>query len=99
MQTPLDSGFTAMSTTDDVMAGVDLGGMTAMVTGGYSGLGLETTRALVKAGAHVVVPARRPELAHERLDHLSDVTVIHMDLADHARPPSSWARPSRGSTC
>lgn len=84
MQTPLDSGFTAMSTTDDVMAGVDLGGMTAMVTGGYSGLGLETTRALVKAGAHVVVPARRPELAHERLDHLSDVTVIHMDLADLA---------------
>ncbi|WP_374203727.1 SDR family NAD(P)-dependent oxidoreductase [Pseudonocardia sp. ICBG601] len=45
-----------------------------MVTGGYSGLGLETTRALVKAGARVLVPARRPELAHERLGHLSNVT-------------------------
>ncbi|WP_374111645.1 SDR family NAD(P)-dependent oxidoreductase [Pseudonocardia sp. ICBG1142] len=76
VQAPLDSGFTATSTTDDVMAGVDLGGATAMVTGGYSGLGLETTRALVKAGARVLVPARRPELAHERLGHLSNVTVM-----------------------
>lgn len=83
-QTPLNAGFTASSTTQEVMAGVDLIGKTALVTGGYSGLGLETTHALVKAGARVLVPARRPDLAHSRLDSLSNVTVIPMDLADLA---------------
>ncbi|WP_313022142.1 SDR family NAD(P)-dependent oxidoreductase [Mobilicoccus sp.] len=62
-QAPLGSGFTAASTADDVVAGVDLDGRTALVTGGYSGLGLETTRALVKVGARVLVPARRPDVA------------------------------------
>lgn len=83
-QTLLQSGFTAASTADEVMAGVDLEGKTALVTGGYSGLGLETTRALAKAGAHVLVPARRPDLAHARLDGLERVTVVPMDLADLA---------------
>lgn len=83
-QTPLHSGFTAASTADEVMAHVDLEGKTALVTGGYSGLGLETTRALVKAGARVLVPARRPEIAHGQLHGLERVTVIPMDLADLA---------------
>ncbi|MFI7661233.1 hypothetical protein ACIBTW_20385 [Micromonospora parva] len=47
------------STTDDVLAGIDLTGTTALVTGGYSGLGLATTRALTQAGARVIVPALR----------------------------------------
>jgi NAD(P)-dependent dehydrogenase (short-subunit alcohol dehydrogenase family) len=38
----------------------------------------------VKAGARVLVPARRPELAHARLDGLEGVAVIPMDLADLA---------------
>lgn len=63
------------------MAGIDLHGATALVTGGYSGLGLETTRALVTAGARVVVPARRPRLARERLGEL-ECTIVPMDLAD-----------------
>ena len=54
-QHPLGSGFTAASTVDDVMAGIDLTGTTAVVTGGHSGLGLVTTRALAGAGASVVV--------------------------------------------
>lgn len=83
-QTPLGSGFTAASTAAEVMTGVDLDGKTALVTGGYSGLGLETTQALVKAGARVLVPARRPELARARLDGLQGVTVIPMDLANLA---------------
>jgi len=83
-QTPLRSGFTAASTAEEVVADVDLGGKTALVTGGYSGLGLETTRALARAGVRVLVPARRPELAHARLADLKAVTVIHMDLADLA---------------
>ncbi|PRB17383.1 oxidoreductase [Microbacterium sp. MYb62] len=83
-QTPLHSGFTAASTSQDVMAEVDLGGKTALVTGGYSGLGWETTRSLVEAGARVLVPARRTDLALTRLRGLDNVTVVPLDLADLA---------------
>ncbi len=58
-QHSIASGFGHGTTSKDVMAGVDLTGSVAVVTGGYSGLGLETTGHLVRAGAHVVVPARR----------------------------------------
>ncbi|NYE94133.1 NAD(P)-dependent dehydrogenase (short-subunit alcohol dehydrogenase family) [Psychromicrobium silvestre] len=81
-QHKLDSGFGFSSTADEVLAGVDLSGQTALVTGGYSGLGLETTAALVKAGAQVVVPARRPEPAKEALKDLPGVEVQPMDLGD-----------------
>ncbi|MFD7689171.1 SDR family NAD(P)-dependent oxidoreductase [Streptomyces sp. NPDC059781] len=78
----IGSGFGARSTADDVLEGVDLTGRLALVTGGYSGLGLETTRALVKAGARVVVPARRPGSAREALDGLEHVEVSELDLGD-----------------
>jgi NAD(P)-dependent dehydrogenase (short-subunit alcohol dehydrogenase family) len=84
-QLPVHSGFDAHSTADEVLAGVDLGGHLALVTGGYSGLGLETTRALVRAGARVVVPARRPDAAREALADLGDaVEVDELDLGDQA---------------
>lgn len=73
--------LTIDSSTADVLAGVDLHGKLAVVTGGYSGLGLATTRALVDAGAQVVVPARRPDLAREALRGLA-AEVDEMDLAD-----------------
>ncbi|MCX0245307.1 oxidoreductase [Streptomyces drozdowiczii] len=82
-QQPIGSPFSAASTAQDVTAGLDLSGRNAVVTGGYSGLGLETTRALVAAGARVVVPARRPEAARAALDGVGgDVEVVAMDLAD-----------------
>ncbi|WP_030863854.1 SDR family NAD(P)-dependent oxidoreductase [Streptomyces sp. NRRL S-37] len=81
-QHPIGSGFGARSTADDVLEGIDLTGRLALVTGGYSGLGLETTRALVKAGARVVVPARRPGSAREALDGLERVEVSELDLGD-----------------
>ncbi|MFF8381594.1 oxidoreductase [Streptomyces sp. NPDC015661] len=81
-QRPLGSPFSATSTTQDVIAGLDLSGMSAVVTGGYSGLGLETTRALTAAGAHVVVPARRPDVARIALADVEGCEVIPMDLAD-----------------
>ncbi len=81
-QSPLGSGFDASSTAADVMEGIDLTGRRAVVTGGYSGIGLVTTRALVAAGARVVVPARRPEVAEEQLADLPGVDVRPMDLAD-----------------
>ena len=55
-QEPVGSGFGAKSTATEVLDGVDLTGRFAVVTGGYSGIGLETTRALVGAGADVLVP-------------------------------------------
>ncbi|WP_327292672.1 SDR family NAD(P)-dependent oxidoreductase [Streptomyces sp. NBC_01198] len=81
-QRPIGSGFGAKSTADDVLRGIDLTGKLALVTGGYSGIGLEATRALAKAGAHVVVPARRPETATEALAGIEGVEVDRLDLAD-----------------
>jgi NAD(P)-dependent dehydrogenase (short-subunit alcohol dehydrogenase family) len=69
-------------TADDVLSGIDLAGKTALVTGGYSGVGLEITRALVRAGARVVVPARRPDTARAALAGLTGVEVDAMDLGD-----------------
>ncbi|RZT17139.1 NAD(P)-dependent dehydrogenase (short-subunit alcohol dehydrogenase family) [Kribbella sp. VKM Ac-2569] len=79
-QHKIGSGFGHDSTADDVLAGIDLTGKLAIVTGGYSGLGLETTKALAKAGAHVVVPARRPDAAREVLGDLAEVDEL--DLGD-----------------
>jgi NAD(P)-dependent dehydrogenase (short-subunit alcohol dehydrogenase family) len=52
------------------------------VTGGYSGIGLATTRALADAGATVVVPARRPDQAGEALEGIQGVEVAALDLGD-----------------
>lgn len=85
MTTPqhkIGSGFGATSTASEVLAGIDLSGRLAIVTGGYSGIGLETTRALAAAGADVVVPARRVEAAEEALAGLERVEVDRLDLGD-----------------
>ncbi|MEW1860579.1 SDR family NAD(P)-dependent oxidoreductase [Streptomyces sp. NPDC088194] len=81
-QQPIASGFGAESTAAEVLRGIDLTGKLAVVTGGYSGLGLETTRALTAAGAHVVVPARRPDTAREALAGIDGVELEELDLAD-----------------
>src|SRR4051794_41655967 len=82
LQEPIGSGFGARSTAAEVLAGVDLAGRLAIVTGGYSGLGLETVRALSGAGAEVIVPARRPEHATEVLTGIERVRVDELDLGD-----------------
>jgi NAD(P)-dependent dehydrogenase (short-subunit alcohol dehydrogenase family) len=69
-------------TAAQMLAGIDLSDRTAVVTGGYSGVGLATTRALRDAGARVVVPARRPEVAERALAGLSGVEIDELDLAD-----------------
>ncbi|MGX1672730.1 SDR family NAD(P)-dependent oxidoreductase [Streptomyces sp. NPDC055400] len=81
-QHKIGSGFGAQSSADDVLAGIDLTGRLALVTGGYSGIGAETTRALAKAGARVVVPARRVGAAQENLAGIDGVEVEEMDLGD-----------------
>ncbi|AXJ11515.1 SDR family NAD(P)-dependent oxidoreductase [Arthrobacter sp. PM3] len=91
-QRKIGSGFGRDSTAADVISGIGLAGKTAIVTGGYSGLGLETVRALASAGASVVVPARRPDHARDVLAAAGlapgarggDVSVAELDLADQA---------------
>lgn len=84
-QRPIGSGFGAHSTAAEVLDGLDLSGRSAVVTGGYSGIGLETTRALAGAGATVVVPARRPSHARDELAGVEGrVEVGALDLADLA---------------
>ena len=56
--TSTNSGFSATSTTDDVLKGIDLAGRRFLVTGSSGGLGLETSRALASRGATVVMAAR-----------------------------------------
>jgi NAD(P)-dependent dehydrogenase (short-subunit alcohol dehydrogenase family) len=52
------STFGYDTTTDEVLEGIDISGKLALVTGGSSGLGAETARALASAGAQVVITAR-----------------------------------------
>jgi len=81
-QTPINSGFGYRSTAAEVVRDLNLSDKLAIVTGGYSGLGLETTKALSGAGVHVIVPARRPEVAKENLAGIKNVEVATMDLGD-----------------
>lgn len=84
-QVPTVSGFHAKSTATEVLGGKSLVGKNAVVTGGYSGIGLETVRALAGAGAKVTVPARRVEAAESALGDISgDIEIASMDLADLA---------------
>jgi NAD(P)-dependent dehydrogenase (short-subunit alcohol dehydrogenase family) len=80
LQKPIGSGFGAASTAADVIKDLDLSGKVAMVTGGYSGIGLETTRALRSAGAQVIVPARNLDKAAAALKGLDGVEIGAMDL-------------------
>jgi NAD(P)-dependent dehydrogenase (short-subunit alcohol dehydrogenase family) len=81
-QQKIGSGFGYSSTAAEVIAGIDLSGRLAIVTGGYSGVGIETVRALVGAGAEVIVPARRPEHARGELEGIERVTVDELELGD-----------------
>jgi NAD(P)-dependent dehydrogenase (short-subunit alcohol dehydrogenase family) len=84
-QKPLGSGFTAYSTTLDIIRGINLTGKLAVVTGGYAGLDLEAARTLASAGARVVVPARDIERARHAVAEIGgSIEVQPMDLTDPA---------------
>ncbi|MFF5076602.1 SDR family NAD(P)-dependent oxidoreductase [Actinoplanes sp. NPDC000266] len=82
-QHPLHSGFGAGSTTTDVLAGIDLAGRTAVVTGANSGLGLQTALALGKAGARIVVLDRDTAGARDALAGIP-AEFVTLDLSDPA---------------
>jgi NAD(P)-dependent dehydrogenase (short-subunit alcohol dehydrogenase family) len=84
-QVPVGSGFQAKSTAAEVVSGIDLSGKNVIVTGGYSGIGIETVRALAGAGARVTVPARRVDVATEALASVAgEIEIAPMDLGDLA---------------
>lgn len=93
--TLIHTPFDARSTAADVLAGVDLHGKRMIVTGGASGLGAETVRALAGAGAEVTVATRRPD-GGSALAELPGVELAALDLADPASVKTfvaSWTGP------
>ncbi|MCG5440243.1 SDR family NAD(P)-dependent oxidoreductase [Micromonospora foliorum] len=84
------TSFSAQSTAAEVIAGVDLTGRRAVVTGGASGIGLETARALANAGADVTVAVRDTAAGERAAADLTaggtpgTIRVAHLDLADRA---------------
>jgi NAD(P)-dependent dehydrogenase (short-subunit alcohol dehydrogenase family) len=80
LQHPIGSGFDASSTATEVLRGIDLTGKIAIVTGGNTGIGLETTKVLSAAGATVIVPARNIEKAKVNLAGIPNVEIVPMDL-------------------
>lgn len=82
LQKPIGSGFNATSTTSEVIEGIDLTGKIAIVTGGGTGIGLETVKTLSNAGATVIVPARDVEKAKKNLQGIANVEIEEMDLVD-----------------
>lgn len=91
-QHPVPTGFTAWSTADDVLDGVDLTGRSVVVTGGHGRLGREVTRALAAAGAHVTVAARDTARAAAVVGDLPRTDVEQLDLTDPASIAAFAAR-------
>ncbi|MBP1165011.1 NAD(P)-dependent dehydrogenase (short-subunit alcohol dehydrogenase family) [Chryseobacterium sp. PvR013] len=80
LQQPVQSGFNAYSTAQEVIKGIDLTGKTVIITGGYAGIGLETTKVLISAGAQVIIPARDIEKARKNLSEIENFELEEMDL-------------------
>jgi NAD(P)-dependent dehydrogenase (short-subunit alcohol dehydrogenase family) len=83
--TKIATPFGFHSTASDVIKGIDLTGKHAIVTGGASGIGIETTRALAQAGATITLAVRRPELAEPvaaDLRHSTGNRSIHVKSLD-----------------
>ena len=88
--TLITTRFGAESTADEVVAGLDLHGTTAVVTGGASGIGVETARSLARAGAAVTLAVRDPAVGERVAADITattgnaDVRVAYVDLVDLA---------------
>ena len=100
--TPITTPFGPASTAAEVIAGVDLTGKRAVVTGASSGIGQETARALAGAGAEVTLAVRDTAAGEKAAAAIADsegnprVRVARLDLADRASVGefvSGWAGP------
>ncbi|MDF6017066.1 SDR family NAD(P)-dependent oxidoreductase [Streptomyces sp. JH34] len=97
----LTTPFGSHASAHEVIEGLDLTGSRAVVTGGASGIGARTVRALAAAGAEVTVATRRPETAEPLISELASVDGagrVHaaaLDLSD-AASATAFARAWRG---
>jgi NAD(P)-dependent dehydrogenase (short-subunit alcohol dehydrogenase family) len=88
--TRVTTPFTAESTSAEVVAGIDLTGRRVIVTGGASGIGVETARALAGTGAEVTLAVRNEEAGRRTAEDIIETTgnkqvlVAPLDLADQA---------------
>lgn len=87
---PGSSGFGSASTAEQVTDGIDATNLTAIITGGASGIGLETARVLALRKAHVVIAARNTAAANEakqlilKEDDTARVDILKLDLSSIA---------------
>ena len=95
--TPITTPFTAESTAAEVVDGIDLTGRRAIVTGGASGIGIETARALAGAGAEVTLAVRNVKAGERTADDITGTTgskqVSSPGWTWPTRPP--WPRSRR----
>jgi NAD(P)-dependent dehydrogenase (short-subunit alcohol dehydrogenase family) len=100
--TRITTPFTAESTAAEVVDGIDLAGRRVIVTGGASGIGIETARALAGAGAEVTLAVRNLEAGQRTADDIiattgnKQVLIAYLDLADQASVASfvrAWDGP------
>ncbi|WP_238884011.1 oxidoreductase [Clostridium sp. YIM B02551] len=82
IQTPINSEYNFYTTAKEVIKGITLQSKVAIVTGGYSGIGLETAKILAEAGAKVIVPARSIEKAKEAVKGIEKIELETLDLMD-----------------
>ncbi|GAB3514307.1 SDR family NAD(P)-dependent oxidoreductase [Phytohabitans suffuscus] len=100
--TRITTPFDAESTAAEVLAGVDLSGRRAIVTGGASGIGIETARALAGAGAEVTLAVRNLPAGERTAEDITATTgnkqvyVAPLELADRtsvAALVTAWEGP------
>jgi NAD(P)-dependent dehydrogenase (short-subunit alcohol dehydrogenase family) len=98
----ITTSFDARSTAAEVIEGIDLSGRRAIVTGGSSGIGVETARALASANAEVTLAVRSIEAGQRIAEDIiastgnKEVLVAPIDLADQASVAvfvASWDGP------
>ena len=98
----ITTAFSATSTADEVLRGIDLTGVCAIVTGGSSGIGVETARVLAAAGAEVTLAVRNTDAGQRVADEIEHSTgtirpsVARLDLANRTSVTEfieAWNRP------